>query len=84
MDVCWMTCFCGPCMISREWNASKQLKSYSQNWPVCLALTFCGCFTPCVVANIRTTVRKIGDASSYKDNPAAWIKGMQNISFNYF
>eukprot|EP01059_Diplonema_ambulator_P001295 TRINITY_DN1104_c0_g1_i1.p1 TRINITY_DN1104_c0_g1~~TRINITY_DN1104_c0_g1_i1.p1 ORF type:complete len:169 (+),score=34.81 TRINITY_DN1104_c0_g1_i1:77-508(+) len=72
MDVCWMTFFCGPCMIGREWSAAKNQETYRTNWPVCLASLFCGL---CIVTHLRTATRKIGDPSVAKDNPEAWIPG---------
>ena len=77
-DVCWMTTFCQPSMVSRVWNAGKfPHKPHSQNWPLCLGLCLCPIATPCVVCHLRGAVRKIGDSSSSKDNPRAWIPGMQ-------
>eukprot|EP00755_Sulcionema_specki_P037449 Sspe_Gene.108958::Locus_88216_Transcript_1_1_Confidence_1.000_Length_610::g.108958::m.108958 len=75
MDVCWMTTFCFPCMVGREWSAAKRLQMYNMDTMICMALTCCGCVYPCVVCNLRGSVRKIGDASTAKDNPDAWIPG---------
>eukprot|EP01064_Diplonema_japonicum_P008661 TRINITY_DN1608_c3_g1_i1.p1 TRINITY_DN1608_c3_g1~~TRINITY_DN1608_c3_g1_i1.p1 ORF type:complete len:144 (+),score=7.46 TRINITY_DN1608_c3_g1_i1:61-492(+) len=72
IDVCWMTTFCSPCMIGREWSAAKNHETYRTNWPVCLASLFCSL---CIITHLRTSVRKIGDPSVAKDNPAAWIPG---------
>ncbi|KAJ9446860.1 hypothetical protein DIPPA_10995 [Diplonema papillatum] len=75
-DVFWMTVFCLPCQIGREWNAAKTLQTYSTNWPICLLTLFCGCTSCCVVGNLRTSVRKIGDSSVSHSNPESWIPGM--------
>ena len=84
MDVCWMTFFCTPCMIGREWNAAKAHQTYSTNWPVCLLSLFCPIVDTCLVCNLRGTVRKIGDSSTTKDNVSQHIPGMYRSTCTVF
>eukprot|EP01063_Lacrimia_lanifica_P031891 TRINITY_DN535_c2_g1_i1.p2 TRINITY_DN535_c2_g1~~TRINITY_DN535_c2_g1_i1.p2 ORF type:complete len:150 (+),score=56.00 TRINITY_DN535_c2_g1_i1:71-520(+) len=80
-DVFWMTLFCFPCQVGREWQALMANKSYSTNWAITALACLCPILSPCLVCKLRTAMRKMPDATTEKTDMKSWIPGTPTEDF---